>query len=85
MMPLISVLMPVFNAAHTLPLALASLQAQTYENWECIVVDDGSRDNPAAMVKSVGDARIHFYCLDRNHGTSTGPAVGAWRFQSRGL
>jgi glycosyltransferase involved in cell wall biosynthesis len=68
MMPLISVLMPVFNAAHTLPLALASLQAQTYENWECIVVDDGSRDNPAAVVKSVGDERIHFYCLDRNHG-----------------
>ena len=68
MMPLISVLMPVFNAADTLPLALASLQAQTYENWECIVVDDGSTDDPAAVVKHFGDARIQWHRLGRNFG-----------------
>jgi glycosyltransferase involved in cell wall biosynthesis len=68
MMPLVSVLMPLFNAAETLPLALASLQAQTYENWECVTVDDGSTDDPATVVESVRDDRIRFHRLDRNHG-----------------
>jgi len=68
MTPLVSVLMPLFNAADTLPLALASLQAQTYENWECIVVDDGSSDDTATVVESVHDARIRFHRLDRNRG-----------------
>jgi glycosyltransferase involved in cell wall biosynthesis len=67
-MPLISVLMPLFNAAGTLPLALASLLTQTYENWECIVVDDGSTDNPAAVVESIRDPRIQFHRLGRNRG-----------------
>jgi glycosyltransferase involved in cell wall biosynthesis len=68
MTPLVSVLMPVFNAAGTLPFALASLQAQSYENWECIVVDDGSTDDPVAVVESVRDARIQFHRLDTNRG-----------------
>jgi len=68
MTPLVSVLMPVFNAADTLPIALASLQGQTYENWECIVLDDGSTDDPAAIIESVSDTRIRFHRLDRNRG-----------------
>jgi glycosyltransferase involved in cell wall biosynthesis len=67
-MPLVSVLMPLFNAADTLPVALASLQAQTYKNWECIIVDDGSIDQSEAVVQSVDDARIQFHRLDRNRG-----------------
>ncbi len=42
--PLISIMMPCFNAERTRPMALASLRAQTYENWEALVVDDGSSD-----------------------------------------
>jgi GT2 family glycosyltransferase len=68
MMPLVSVLMPLFNAVDTLPFALASLLAQTYENWECIVVDDGSTDDPAAVIEAIRDPRIRFHCLKRNHG-----------------
>jgi glycosyltransferase involved in cell wall biosynthesis len=68
MTALVSVLMPLFNGTHTLPLALASLQAQTYENWECIIVDDGSTDDPAAVVNGVRDARIQCHRLDRNRG-----------------
>jgi len=67
-MPLISVLMPLFNAADTLPLALASLQAQTCENWECIVVDDGSTDNPENVIRRVCDSRIQYLTLGRNRG-----------------
>ena len=67
-MPLISVVMPVFNAADTLPLALASLQAQTCENWECIVVNDGSTDDPEKIVRAARDPRIRYHALDRNRG-----------------
>jgi glycosyltransferase involved in cell wall biosynthesis len=68
MKPLISVVMPLFNAADTLPLALASLQAQTYENWECVVVNDGSTDDPEKIVHAVGDARIQYHSVGRNQG-----------------
>jgi glycosyltransferase involved in cell wall biosynthesis len=68
MMPLISVVMPVFNAANSLPFALASLQAQSCEAWQCIIVDDGSTDNPEQVVDAVGDSRIQYHHLDRNRG-----------------
>ncbi len=42
--PLVSVLMPCFNAADTLPAALASLAAQTLRDFEIVAVDDGSDD-----------------------------------------
>lgn len=43
-MPLLSVLIPVLNAAETLDQALGSIKAQTFQDWEAIVVDDGSTD-----------------------------------------
>ena len=42
--PLISVIIPTYNRAHLLGETLDSVMAQTYQNWECIVVDDGSTD-----------------------------------------
>jgi glycosyltransferase involved in cell wall biosynthesis len=68
MMALISVLMPVFNATDTLPLALASLQAQSCDGWQCVIVDDGSTDNPEYIINAVGDPRIQWHRLDRNRG-----------------
>jgi glycosyltransferase involved in cell wall biosynthesis len=50
--PRISVLLPVRNAASTLPACLASLVRQTEPAWECIVVDDGSED----ATRSIADA-----------------------------
>jgi glycosyltransferase involved in cell wall biosynthesis len=66
--PVISVLTPVYNCAETLGLALASLQAQTLEDWECIVVDDGSTDDPEAVVAAARDRRIRYCRLNRNRG-----------------
>lgn len=55
---LVSVIMPVYNGASTIVLALKSLIAQTYQYWECIVVNDGSTDNTVEIVKSFDDVRM---------------------------
>ncbi|MDB5352387.1 MAG: glycosyl transferase [Planctomycetota bacterium] len=66
--PLVSIAMPCHNAARTLPMALASLLAQTYEHWECLLVDDGSTDRPRDVVDRAGDPRIRYVGLDHNRG-----------------
>src|SRR5688572_29060991 len=43
-LPLISIIIPTYNRALMLEETLDSIIAQTYKNWECIVVDDGSTD-----------------------------------------
>lgn len=54
--PLVSVIMPAYNAAAFVARSLASLEAQTFANFEVIVVDDGSTDGTAAVVvEAVGD------------------------------
>jgi len=68
MMPLVSVLMPCYNSAQTLPMALASLLAQTYENWECVLMDDGSADHPERIAAATNDSRIRYYRIERNMG-----------------
>jgi GT2 family glycosyltransferase len=68
MKPLISVIMPAFNAVDTILFAFASLQAQTCGDWECIIVDDGSTDETARIVQAVGDSRIRFHGLNPNRG-----------------
>lgn len=57
-MPEISVVIPAYNAADTLPQTLASLSAQTFADFEAIVIDDGSRDDTAERARACGDPRI---------------------------
>lgn len=66
--PLVSVVMPCYNARATLPLALASLLAQGYENWECLLIDDGSADRPEEVVEQANDPRIRFERTPENLG-----------------
>ncbi len=65
---LISVAIPCFNDAGTLPRALASLVAQTHANWECLVVDDGSMDDVKGVVERLGDARVRYFRFEENRG-----------------
>src|SRR4051794_30966763 len=56
-MPKVSIILPTFNRADTIMRAIRSVQAQSFQDWELIVVDDGSTDNTVALLTSV-DARI---------------------------
>jgi len=57
---LVSVIIPCFNYARFLPDSVASVREQTHTNWECIIVNDGSTDDTAAVAERLAgqDARI---------------------------
>lgn len=56
--PLVSVIMPCYNSAATIETAIGAVQAQTEEDWELLVVDDGSTDDSRAVVESLCEPRI---------------------------
>ena len=66
--PFVTVLIPAFNAAATIRRAIDSALAQTYHNFEVIVVDDGSRDATAEIVATYDSDRIRLLRLTHNQG-----------------
>ena len=56
---LVSIIMPAYNGEAYIAQAIDSVRAQQYENWELIVVDDGSTDTTAQIVSAYEDPRIH--------------------------
>lgn len=61
MTPFFSVIIPVYNRAGPLAQAIESVRAQTCQDFEIVVVDDGSRDDPKSVVDSFCDPRIRFH------------------------
>jgi glycosyltransferase involved in cell wall biosynthesis len=70
MTPKLSVLVPVRNAASTLDEALRSVARQTFEDWEAILVDDGSTDDTPALLQqwTKRDSRFRLFSRDRHAG-----------------
>ena len=76
MQPYFSVIIPVYNRAHSIRKAIDSILNQTFENFEIIVIDDASMDNTNEVVASIEDNRIQYYknetnqerCVTRNIG-----------------
>lgn len=56
--PRVSIVMPCHNGVAHLPRSIASVEAQRFEDWELIVVDDGSTDGSADWLAQHGDARV---------------------------
>lgn len=72
---MVSVVIPTYNRASTIKVAVLSVLNQSYSDLEVIVVDDGSIDNTNTIVNSINDSRIHYYyqqntgaCAARNLG-----------------
>lgn len=59
--PLISIIIPTHNRAHLIGETLNSVIHQSYNNWECIVIDDGSKDSTAKVVSSIKEERIKYF------------------------
>ena len=57
-MPEVSVIIPAYNAAKTIKRCIMSILEQSYSDLECIVVDDGSKDDTANIIKQINDPRI---------------------------
>ena len=64
MTPFFSVIIPAYNRAHVLKRAIDSVLAQTCQDFEIVVVDDGSRDDPRAVIQAFADPRIRFVRQD---------------------
>lgn len=71
-MPLVTVITPVYNSAHWLAETLASVRAQTFTDWEHILVDDRSTDDSLSIIHAMSaqDPRVRFLQTDRNSGPS---------------
>src|SRR5690606_34809029 len=67
--PLVSIIIPTYNRAHLISETLDSVLAQTYTNWECIVVDDGSTDATEALLHDYmeKDKRFQYHKRPVNH------------------
>src|SRR5688572_768328 len=66
--PLISVLMPVYNAGPYLKESIESVLAQTYDNFEFLIINDGSTDSSEKEILSYNDVRIHYVKCETNSG-----------------
>jgi glycosyltransferase involved in cell wall biosynthesis len=73
--PLISIITPAYNAERFIGQAIESCLSQTHDEFELIIVNDGSTDGTAAVVSGYDDPRIRLIHFDRNRGP--GPARNA--------
>lgn len=69
---LVSIITPTYNCAKFIARTLDSVQAQTYQNWEMIIVDDRSQDNTKEIIEKYvkSDHRIKYHLLDVNSGAA---------------
>jgi teichuronic acid biosynthesis glycosyltransferase TuaG len=67
--PLISIIIPCFNASPFIAQTINSVLSQTYSNFEIICINDGSTDNSEFIIKNINDKRLNYY-LKNNTGVS---------------
>ena len=73
----VSIIIPCYNQAQYLPEALASVLRQSYQFWECIIVNDGSRDNTEEIAKHFCEKNNRFkYIYKKNGGVSAARNTG---------
>jgi len=63
--PKVSIIMPSYNRADYIVEAVESIQKQTYQNWELLIIDDGSTDDTGQVVRKIRDGRIDYFSAGR--------------------
>lgn len=76
MKEMVSIVVPTYNREKELSRAIRSIMQQTYEEYEIIVVDDGSTDHTMAVVQQFGDDRIRYIRLEHNQGAGHARNIG---------
>jgi glycosyltransferase involved in cell wall biosynthesis len=66
--PKVSVIIPVYNREKYVGEAISSILAQSFTNFELLLIDDGSTDHSAEIMRSYTDPRIRLVCNERNLG-----------------
>lgn len=71
-MPKVSVIVPCYNLGQYLPDALNSVRTQTFQDWECLIVDNGSTDKSRLVMTNfcASDQRFIPVVLHENHGVA---------------
>ena len=72
----VSVIVPAYNRGYIIAEALRSVFAQTFQDFELIVVDDGSKDDTAQVVSQFSDPRLRYICHKENRGCSAAYNTG---------
>jgi len=80
--PTASVIIPSYNRAHIVSQAILSVLNQTYQDFEIIIVDDGSTDNTERVVNNFNDLRIRYIRHELNRGASAARNSGIWAARS---
>ena len=68
--PLVSIIMPTYNREDIIQNAINSVLKQTYENWELIIIDDGSTDNTLSVLNKLPKDKIRILSYEENKGHS---------------
>jgi glycosyltransferase involved in cell wall biosynthesis len=81
MIPIVSVIIPVYNGAKFLSRSIDSVLNQTFKNWELIIVDDGSTDNSKEVISDYikKDSRIQYH-WEPNSGTPAKPKNTGFKY-----
>lgn len=73
--PLVSIIMPAYNAVETIGSAIRSVLNQKYHNWELLIINDGSIDDTDSVITSFNDERIVIY-FQENMGVAAARNLG---------
>ena len=74
--PIVSIIMSTYNRAHVIKRAIDSVMAQSYKNYELIIIDDGSVDNTSSVVADYDDERIRYLNYSPNMGACHARNIG---------
>ena len=83
MAPTVSVVIPTYNRADVIERSIKSIQDQTYQDFEIMLVDDASTDNTDEVVRRIQDERIRYIKLEKNSGPSHSRNVGIKESQGK--